>query len=159
MKIVKAIGVILILGIFPGLSWYFLQSGLDWRKDKRHELTVKAPLQDIISLSASDAQTKFHGKTSVVKLTAKNGDKDAIVIDQFKQAYTFQWIDSNIDSSISIYKNSALAAYDYLLIDTGMNVRNFYLGSHDTMFADLVEDLSLIIPKKKELDIKMKQKK
>lgn len=37
-KIITAIALLLVLGVFPLISWYYLSNGLQWRKDAKAEL-------------------------------------------------------------------------------------------------------------------------
>lgn len=152
MKYIKGIAVIFVLFVFPLGSWYFLQYGLNWRIDKRELLVPKIDLNSI--LVDNTLSSDYTDKTSLVRLKSSNSDKETIVREQFEGAYTFQWMEagSGIDLTHEILKD-----VNYMLVDTGMNVRRLYKGDHDTIFAHMVEDISLVMPRRKELDIKMKE--
>jgi len=154
MKFFKSGAVIFLLGVFPLASWYFLQSGLDWRIDKRILLEPKVALTEIISDQASLDSYRY--KTTLLQLSELDQEKEAVVKDQFKNAYTFQWRTAPNDIAASY---SLVNKGDYLLIDTALQVRRIYVGAADSVYAQMVEDLSLVIPRKKELDIKMKNSK
>lgn len=154
MKYIKGIAVIGLLFVFPLASWYFLQYGLDWRIDKRELLVPKMGFDSV--LTDESLVSYYKDKTSLVRLNPTNSEKEAVVKDQFKGAYTFQWIEREADINAA---HIMLKDVNFMLVDTGLNVRRLYKGDHDSIFAQMVEDVSLIIPRKKELDIKMKNSK
>ena len=154
MKFIRSLAVIFLLFIVPLGSWYFLQRGLDWRIDKRVLLEPKISLEEI--LSAPDVINTYKYKTTLLQLDELDQQKESVVKDQFRDANTFQWIHSPTDVNTS---HRLLEGSDYLLIDTALQVRRIYRGESDSIFAHMVEDISLIIPRKKELDIKMKNSK
>lgn len=162
-KIIKTILVITVLFIFPGACWFFLQSGLDWRKEKAKQLQPKANLLE--TSTWNEAETKilerdFKGKTSLIKLNMLENKHEKEIIDQFGSAYTFQWttLDASFDSQYSKGLEALTNEFDYILLDTAMTVRQTYKGNDTDVFKLMVEDIALTIPKKKPLDIKMRKK-
>lgn len=151
MKYIKGIAVIFVLFVFPLGSWYFLQYGLNWRIDKRELLVPKIDLNSVLADKAMTSN--YTDKTSLIRLKSSNSEKESIIKDQFDDAYTFQWVEEGTGVNMS---HDILKDVNYMLVDTGMNVRRLYKGGHDSIFAHMMEDISLIMPRKKELDIKMK---
>lgn len=152
MKFFKTIAVVSLLFILPGASWYFLQSGLNWRVDKRELLEPKISIEEL--LIDKSYQSTYKDKTTLVILNSRDIEKEQVIKDQFRKAYTFQW--KQLDAE-QFSDHMLIRGNDYMLIDTGLMVRRFYTGAHDSIYAHIVEDITLIMPRKKELDIKMKE--
>ena len=157
MKIFKAIVVIgLVVGL-PAGSWLFLQQGLDWRREKRGELEIKMDLIKDLTWSMEeqkDLSAKLTGNTTFLVLGQAYTENDEAIIDQFKDALSFQsYLDDDLNGSLS----SHFSGYDYVLLDTSVMVRQSYKGTHDTVYSRIVEDIALLLPKQKELDIKIKK--
>lgn len=145
----------ILIVVLPAGSWYFLQHGLDWRREKRVELVPKGNL--LTDHSWNDEQkvlltNAFKDKTSLVSFTQKYSDNELAVLEQFKDAYTFQ---SHNKSTLEIQLDKIYDA-NYLVIDTSMNVRQKYIGQGEQILARIIEDIALLLPKQKEKDIKMK---
>ena len=157
MKIyLKALVLFSVLIIAPLGSWYFLDSGLEWRKMKRGELAAKTKIVEHLTAGGQDVTTLFNQRTTVLKMSGDPSPKEEVIKDQYKDGYTFQWMDLTSMRGLSVLENSTYASHDYLLIDTGMQVRRAYRQSEDLMYSQLVEDIALMLPKKKPIDIKMK---
>lgn len=157
MKYLKSIVVLSFLFGFPIGSWYFLQTGLDWRRVKAKEHTVKGPAVDTKLLSLDQAsllKTTLEGKTTIIKLSTTVTPLDESLKKQFKDAYTFQWLN---DTPTAHLTNSAVTkGMDYVLIDTSLNIRQTYKGEDKETITRIVEDIALLLPHRKSRDIKMK---
>lgn len=157
MKYLKTLLVLVVVLGFPAGSWLFLQHGLDWRKEKRDQLVPKTNLvkdhswtQEELSLLKST----FDRRTTLL-LSNDRSENALSVIDQFKDAYTFQF--KKIDNlPASILSKLKAESYQYLIVDTGMVVRQTYLNDDKATINTLVEDLALIVPQRKEKDIKVR---
>ncbi len=90
------------------------------------------------------------------------------IYDQFGKAETFQlWTKSGNtsksnwhslpDSSIHLLSKSYPNA-SYVLIDTALNVRNIYYGNPSDVIKEVVSHVAIVLPRKKEKDIKMKKR-
>lgn len=156
MKYIKSIVVLALLIGLPAGSWYFLQHGLDWRRVKRTELSPKQDLKtlDVTSEEMLSLKSLLDRRTTLVTMKKDYASRDLDVIEQFKDAYTFQsLLKTDLPSSVQ-----ALYAEDYLLIDTAMVVRQVYQGTGEKVITRIVEDIALMVPHKKEKDIKMRSK-
>lgn len=156
MKYIKSFLVIALLIGLPAGSWYFLQHGLDWRREKRTQLVPKADILKDNNWSAEDLtsiQSKLARRTTLLVMKDDYSARDLEIVEQFKDAYTFQ---SLLSKDLSQALVSRLPQHDYLLIDTGTLVRQVYDGSHDSVMVNIVEDIALIAPQRKEMDIKLR---
>lgn len=177
MKTLRTIVILLVLFGLPAGSWYFLKFGFNWRKAKIESLTVKSHLLNDLTWDEKEKEellSIMFYKTTVLKLGSGTED-DEQIIDQFKKAPTFQWmyLSANGDSipqlsSKNVRKyfeapdffenNPNYSDVEYLLVDTALNIRQKYLESEESL-GQLIEDIALVIPRQREKDIKLIQKK
>lgn len=146
----------MVLGL-PAGSWLFLQHGLDWRKVKHEELLPKTELLSGLSWSAEEEQNLrqvLEGRTTLL-IRENRTEQIEAVIDQFKDAYTFQ-VKSTSELSHSINTKLGIQAIKYAVIDTGMVIRQTYPNNESATIIRLVEDLALILPQRKNKDIKVR---
>lgn len=158
MKYLKAVVVFLMLVGFPAGSWYFLQHGLDWRRVKRTELVTKSHLINDVEWTPEERQlltSRLKNRTTLCVMKSAMANRDQEVYDQFKDAFTFQAL---LENELPAKVASQFSSYDYLLIDTAMQVRQVYAGYHDSVHTRIVEDIALIVPQRKEVDIKLRRK-
>ncbi len=171
MKILKKILVLFVLFGLPGLSWYFLQTGLEWRKDIEIELKSKGSINELLNgnqVQAINLESVLKSKTSVLKLSVEGvSDLDKSIITQFQKSPTFQWIDfSDSEYGKSNKKVKHLnstpvslisGAASYMLIDTALHVRRIYPANDNAALTQLVEDMAVILPREMPKDIEMKK--
>ena len=158
MKILSWIVLFALVVIVPFGSWYYLRQGLDYRKDALKQLAVKSKLD-----STAYTDSLFSGKTTLVVLRSNKDVEAALkpIIDQFKDAYTFQVVaDSALQTDIltsDVPLDSLFRSHNhsFALVDTAGNIRNYY-GQTRTDLKDLVEHLAVLLPNPKEPDIKLK---
>ena len=154
MKYLKSFAVISLLFILPGASWYFLQSGLDWRRVKAKELVPKSEVSEKLSSQAA-VQKQLRGKTTLLKMANGDSELEKDLVEQFKDAYTFQYLKS---SELQVMSSPMQIDYDYILIDTSGDVRQVYSGLDKATLTSIVEDIALVLPHRRPKDIKMKNK-
>lgn len=161
-KTIKTILILIVLFVFPAACWYFLQTGLNWRKAKAIELKVKDNVINAYSWNSAEQKALSNllkNKTSLIRLKdSPLSNIENEIIDQFKSSNTFNWI--SLSETLDV-ENSAIATQlkseiDYILIDTAMNIRQTYKIEGEENLRKMVEDIALMIPKVKPLDIKMK---
>lgn len=178
MKYIKSILLLMLLVGLPLVSWYFLNSGLEWRKSKVSDLKAKDIFLKSYQFSAEDKNNLFEimtHRTCVVKLSdEKLNDNDKAIIDQFNKAHTFKFVslsktDGNNNSwtsksAVRYFKPSTtepvlseLKGMNYVLVDTAGYIRQYYKGSRKQDLARLVEDIAVILPRKKPKDIVLKK--
>jgi len=177
LKYLKTILVLLLLVGLPLGSWYFLKSGLDWRKGKVVELEKKEVFLQAFYFSVDDKNKLYEimaHRTNVIKKQGALSTNDELIIDQFEDAYTFQFLslDGNEAdpkggwSSKSVVRyyspdnissiSSQIKDWNYMLVDTSGYIRQYYLGEDKQVMKLLVEDIAVILPRKKEKDIILK---
>jgi hypothetical protein len=179
MKHLKSFILLLILVGLPLVSWYFLKSGLDWRKGKVSDLKTKGLFLNSFDFSVDDKNSLYEimaHRTSLVKLKDTLDSDDQLVIDQFKNAYTFQFISFEKDEnrakgwnskSVIRYfepssKNcipSEMRSSQYMIIDTAGLIRQYYVDDSKKTIGRMVEDLAVLLPRKKAKDIILKDRK
>jgi len=157
MKILKTIAVLILVVGLPAGSWLFLQSGLDWRRIKAKQLTPKSELLNDIEWSEQEqnlVRTTFDGITTFI-INGNIGEAEKVIIDQFKDAYTFS-AKTKEELPVEILQKLDMSQLKYMLIDTGMVVRQIYKDSQLETINRLIEDLALITPQPKAKDIKLR---
>jgi len=179
MKYLKVIVILMLLVGLPLGSWLFLKSGLDWRKGKVTELKAKDQFFSAFEFSKADKDKLYEimaHRTCVVKLNEPVGAEDEELIDQFKDAYTFKFVSFertdaqaqswSSKSAVRYYKPESqaprynrIADVDYVLVDTTGFVRNYYEGTGKRILNAIVEDVAVILPRKKPKDIGIRDKK
>ena len=160
MKYIKSFIVLIFLVGLPAGSWYFLQTGLDWRRVKAKEHVVKGPAVDENVLDPSQVNLlkgTLKGKTTLIKLNSIETEFDEDLKVQFKDAFTFQWLNEGPVTMLT--NNKVINGMDYVLIDTFMNIRQTYSGHDKETMTKIVEDIALMLPHRKAKDIRMKTQK
>lgn len=159
LRIVSWIAAGALLFLVPFGSWYYLKSGLEYRKNQIRELVVKD------SLLSTEVENLVHlkGKTTLfVNDSSPNKDK---VIEgirkQFEKTANFQIIvftnASSSADSLSFYPHyiNKNPQSSYFLLDTAAALRNYY-GYTDSEIKKLIEHIASVIPKQKDADINFK---
>ncbi len=179
MKSLRTILILIVLFVLPAGSWYFLKYGFNWRKGKLAALETKGHfISDLNwnSIEKENINNSFSSRTTVVKFADGLSVNDEKIIDQFKKVNGFQWVLISKDSSSFINvpsndprkyivsprfyssPNSYRSLGHYMLVDTGLNIRQIYEGDSEKMLRKLVEDITIVIPKKKQKDISIRKK-
>lgn len=161
MKYLVSAVVFMLLFVVPAGSWYYLQSGLDYRKDALVELEPKGKF-------AVDgiADEMLKSKTTLIQTTDIGQDVLTEIYDQYKKSETFQVMTSQpslesfgswkmIDVDLARSIADAYEGAGFLLIDTAMMVRNTYPADLSGV-RKLIEHTSIVLPRVREMDIKLK---
>lgn len=161
MKHRNAFTILILLIILPILSWYYLKTGMEYRKEALSELNNDAPVLRYIDIDTSI----LSGRTSLVEINNQIDSKlRKQVFEQFKEAYTFQYVgekttdivaDNYVHSPIHI-KNDSILDATYIAIDTKGKVRNIYRLTDKESIQEMVSQLSILLPWAPERDIKQK---
>jgi len=159
MKALRTIGILLMLVVFPAISWYYLDMGLDYRKETYQRLLPK-DAWDTSQFSALKDEVDLTSKTTVYLTDKVDDDFIKRFYDQYEDAYTFQLVtakSSLLDGDNVIQGNlSSILTPSAILIDTAMQVRSVY--SHDeASLTKLIEDTAMVIPRKPAIDIVLPQ--
>ena len=160
MKFITKIALVALIVGFPLASWYYLNTGLEFRKQALKELQAKGNW-DIDGLDPLD----FEYKTSVVFMDASLHDEMMLIHEQYGESNTFQivevleneiqdeaWKTVRIDSgspSIDSLRSSIF------LVDTKGQLRLTY-GKNKEDLKKLVEHIAIVLPREVEPDIKMR---
>lgn len=176
MKQLKTVLLLLMLIGLPLISWYFLKSGLEWRKEKVSDLKAKELFMRSFDFSNADKDALYEmmaHRTAVVKLSDAINENDEKLIDQFDNAYTFQFISFektenmskgwNSKSVVRYFKPSSqnctiaeMQGSKYMIVDTTGMIRQFYKDDSEKSLGTMIEDLAVILPRKKAKDIVIK---
>jgi hypothetical protein len=162
MKYLVGVVVFIMLFVLPLGSWYYLQSGLDYRKDALKELQPKGVFQS----SVLDINT-LKSKTTLLHLKPIEIGVVSEIFGQYGGVPTFQmisietpeveeknWI--NIDAFTAGSISSANSDAGFLLIDTSGQLRNYYAADMEGV-RRLIEHTSMVLPRVKEMDVKLKR--
>lgn len=149
------LGALLI--IVPLGSWFYLQRGLEYRKSALTELKEKKHLPEI-----PDSVNVFKGKTTLLFFDYQKASEILVpVVDQFKDAFTFQIAGSKNDNVFAevpgfILDSLRMDGKLFAIVDTSGSVRNYYSSDMKDL-KDMVEHLAIVLPQPKEKDIKINQ--
>lgn len=164
MKYLVATSVVLLIIVVPFGSWYYLQRGLDYRRDLIEQLKPKGVIEDI------QLQKQLKGNTTLWYNAARFPEYNKQVVqiyEQYKDASTFQLLIhgetqselldlSNVASSVLSHVDSeSWASVPFVIMDTSYQIRNVYNKSDQTI-QDVVAHLAAVLPRPKDKDIKMK---
>ncbi len=165
MKYIAGIVTLALIVILPAGSWYYLQSGYDFRLELLQQLEPKGEL-DISSLhveAGNLVQEAIDNSTVLVYNSALvDGKKIADIEDQFKNAMTFKTLaiaDSaqqvnTVDLKLANGKSSELLQmYKAVLIDTSNQVRQWYKLDSEAQYEEVVEHLAVVLPRVPNKDI------
>ena len=162
MKYLISSVVFILIAVVPFGSWYYLQTGLNYRKDALKELEPKG----IFSTSGFDSSI-LKSKTTLFQLKPVNKDVLPEVFDQYSKSNTYQVITTekpteSLNNWVTIsaeMANKISSKYDdagFILVDTSKMVRNSYPADMDGV-RRMIEHTSIVLPRIKEMDIKLKK--
>lgn len=162
MKYLVSSVVFILIAIVPFGSWYYLQTGLNYRKDALKELEPK----EKFSASGFD-DSILKSKTTLFQLKKVEEDVLPEIYDQYNKSQTYQvvavespsephdnWI--TISPIIADVISSKYDNAGFILVDTSMMVRNTYPADMDGVRL-MIEHTSIVLPRIKEMDIKLKK--
>jgi hypothetical protein len=151
--------VILLLILFPFVSWLYLKNGISFRKVALSELSEKKAFD--LSVFHEIKQEDLLGKIILIDI---NGEEENTVniFDQFKESSDFKIISesNNFHYSISKETMSTIKSVEgdkaYILIDNEGFKRNVYDNSMEDMKKAVIHIATLIpfVEKKKPRGIK-----
>lgn len=175
MKSIRAIAVLSLLVLFPLVSYLYLRQGYYFRLNALKELESKTKLSEF-NYKSIDPQVTYDfeslsGKTTLLynhDVDQSKGMMDPIY-NEFSHRDDFQVIGFTQDTTHLNTQNSVLessqwkianAKYKWdkqvTLVDSGGYIRNYY-ALDSLSFLSLGQHIPIILPRKKEKDIKMKE--
>lgn len=163
MRYLVASVVFILLFIVPAGSWYYLQSGLDYRKDALKELEPKG----VFDVNGFDV-ARLKSKTTLFQLKSVQEDVLDKLHGQYSKSATYQMLTLDTPTevlpnwkSITIEEANLISMkYDgagFVLVDTSMMVRNTYPADMEGV-RRMIEHTSIILPRVRELDVKQKKR-
>lgn len=176
MKSIRVIAILALLILFPLISYIYLRQGYYFRLDALRELEPKSKIADF-NFESFDPQTTYDisDLAGHVSLLYNNDNASSVgmllpIYEEFSHREDFQLIGFTIDSSnFQQAQNNNLpskqwkfanAPYQWekqvTLIDTSGTIRNSY-DLDSSSFLSLGQHIPIVLPRKKEQDIKMKK--
>lgn len=169
MKILKFIGVTVLLVVFPALSWYYLDTGLEYRKEAREAMMPKGTLDELISerrfVTEYDLKATCQGGTSML-ISRKGEENDATIqklYAQFDDVKTFQIVLLNEQGltplpefekdNFHVVPSTLNFGDEVVLLDVEMQVRSNHTFESESI-KKLVSYTALLLPRDKGRDIK-----
>lgn len=174
MKMIRTIAVLSMIVLFPAISYYYLSSGFNYRKEVLESLKPKGTYSDWSNTHGLNIPLDSDEKNRVSLLVVRGGeemdDKYTQLIEQFEGTENFQILfvngdnmgdfklgeSSNAGAFVHNHQKDVKLEMDMLLIDHNGMVRSDYQATDDD-FKLLIRDIASILPKKKEKDIKVKK--
>jgi hypothetical protein len=158
-KVFTWIIVGLFLVIIPIGSWYYLNQGLQYRKNLLKEMEIKSGID-----SQADSLGFLMGSANVVVL--RSTDETQKIAGQLKEQFDNSprfniYFKDSIEGFASLPVGymadewNSMSGNSFVLLDTLMNVRNTYSTDMESV-KKLVEHITVVIPRQKEPDIKIK---
>lgn len=159
-KLISWIALALLLFVVPFVSWFYLQKGLEYRKNLEREVVAK----DSVRIT-EDTLHLLRGKTSVISFAGTVGGDKVVegILQQFKDVPRFQILSGGaVADNIAVppgYFDALASRYagkKYMLVDTSCRIRNIYMDNTEDI-KKLVEHIAVVLPRKEEADIKIKK--
>jgi len=168
-KTYKFLAVTLMLVVFPALSWYYLDTGLEYRKKAHQAMLPKGDLNELISAKRFttdyDLRATCDGSTSM--LICRKDEKDDVTIqrlfDQFDDANSFQVVLLNEKgltplpefeaSNFHVVPSTVNYDNEVVLLDNQLRIRSNHTFEKQDI-QDLVTYTALLIPRDVGRDIK-----
>lgn len=142
-----------LIFILPAGSWWYLQSGYNYRKAALGILSPKDSLSNAslnILMNGVDFKEQLAGKTTCLAFV-DDAAFQSKYYDQYKKALSFQMIVGGDSLALSGMNKAA-----YVLIDTSGYIRNTYENTREDQ-TKLIEHTAIILPRKIQKDIKFKE--
>jgi hypothetical protein len=152
--------ILLLLVLFPLISWLYLKNGISFRKQALNQLSSVTSFNN--NILDSTTVSRFAGKIALIEIDGAKESLDKIN-DQFKESSDFVILTSKCGYKVQLGNNeiSNLKAEfpdrSYILIDNEGKVRRTYMDNRDNEMKQLVIHIATLIPfveKKKPRGIK-----
>ena len=157
MKYLRGLAVVLVIFVLPAGSWYYLQSGYNYRLNALKELEPKG-IFEYISLEKDDSEL-FDEKISLICFCADVGNENLATLVRIEEKYDsrgFQLIklEQENDEYDSLYKK--YGPKKLILIDKDREYRRSY-SFDEGEIKDLVQHAAIVIPLPSRKKIKLKR--
>lgn len=161
MKYISAIAVTALIIVVPFGSWYYLQTGMDYRRALNEEVSAKGSIDDYV------VGGDFRGQTTVVaKAVTRSGLRDSVkqFYEQYEGAPTFVFAEQGLLGSPMGSRHVVLPdsvdvrwpdGVAFMAVDTAGNVRATYSDSEESV-VKMIEHMAILLPRPSNKDIKMR---
>ncbi len=162
MSYIKAAAVVIMLFVLPAVSWWYLQSGLDYQKQIRVDIAPKRSIliNETMSDSKSKVETLFKDKITVFASDSILNDKQQDIISRISEKYGnrdfFQFLTLEDAKTKTILPLLSVSSDSIYLVDKDMVIRNTY-SWRDADITTLVEQTATLIPLPKRQSISLKR--
>lgn len=157
MKYLRGLAIVVVIFVLPAGSWYYLQSGYDYRLNALQELEPKGQLEQL-SID-KDQPELFDEKVTLICLCDEVEADDLLTLDQIEEKYDsrgFQLIKLT-SSDPDFQKLSAkYGKHKLILIDKDREFRSSY-NFEESEIKDLVKHIAIVIPLPSRKKIKLKR--
>ena len=163
MRLITKIALVLLIVGFPMASWYYLNTGLEYRKKALKILEPKGVIDTKGYFPASD----FKGSTTVFFTGEGLREDMQRIFNQYEDAQTFHMTEVLSDTIaqsewelkvLSIEEiNNLFSSNPIHLIDTDMQIRQSY-GTTKEDIKNLIEHIAIVLPREEEPDIVVKNR-
>ncbi len=158
MRTLNKIALVSLIVLFPLLSWYYLNSGLNYRKSVLKDLTPKGEWK-----YTDDYPFLLEGKTTLAFSGKQWEEYMNAIYNQYASAPSFQILEFTSESTIPdtskinwVYIHESEEKISHIfserafyLIDINKNLRYAYAGE-DADMKKVVEHLSVVLPREKD---------
>lgn len=157
MKYLRGLAVVFVIFVLPAGSWYYLQSGYNYRVGALQELEPKGQLIPL----AKEKETKdlITDKVTLICLCEGVSDEDMTTLKNIEEKYDsrgFQVIRlAQSDADYQSLKNK-YGPDPLILIDIKRQLRNTYTLSPDDI-KEVVKHIAIVIPMPSRQKIKLKR--
>lgn len=162
MKNKNPLILLLLLILLPIASWYYLKTGLEYRKDALTELEDRGRVSRYLTVD----ENILKDKTTLIEIDPSiDPSLREQVFHQFKDAYSFQYMspaptDIEAPNYLKLPQlnitNDSIKGATYLAVDGDLQVRNIYTLTDKESIQDMVSQMSILLPWAPERDIKQK---
>jgi len=157
MKYLRGLAIVVVIFVLPAGSWYYLQSGYDYRLNALQELEPKGQLQKL-NLD-QDQPEFFYGKVTLICLCETVSSQDLSTLEQIEEKYDsrgfqlLKWSSSDVDFQ---NLNGKYGKDNLILVDKDRELRSTYSFEEDEI-KDLVKHIAIVIPLPTRKKIKLKR--
>ena len=177
MRVLRIIGILLLLIGFPAVSWYYLQTGINWRKDGLAEVFDKQKVTiPVIYKGSPDGPVEIDPEGKFIILVRNTEDVDEAVLqgiyEQFDHRKDLLLLAlGNVSRSVHWQKLDCISGAceqleRALFIDTDANcvfvdsehyIRMYYDLAEEADVQQLVKHGAILFPVEKREQIELKR--
>lgn len=150
-KNITTAGLLLLLVVFPAVSWYYLTTGIDYRKRLLKETNPMGSIEQFYNCGTEAMKSS----TTILNFGDLSAQIRKDLDEQFKVGKGYNIIDANSDCIVT--NDSLSNDVKLMLVDTSLRLRSVYPDYNRETIRNLVEHLTLVIPQEKKKELKVKK--